>query len=235
MYLALQVKCKQKQVCIFFSTGWPTSLLKIRTPQFYNVNMWHMPQVAYSYWWSCATRKESSLTMRFSDEFAWLIVIKEISFFYTQTVHACPKLSRVEHTDSAKLALQKVLDKYLKWCVHTKLKGSSCPGNQRDILTRHSDAFIVWHHHLSACIYRMQRYCKRSRYYGCVLSIHDLFLLEPNHLNRVMCSLSFSLSLSLWLVLLPPLFNDVSLIRVPFNPKLLKSVEGPGMISVGFG
>lgn len=43
--------------------------------------------------------------MRFLDEFAWLIIIKEISFFYAEIVHTWAELSRVEPTDSVELSL----------------------------------------------------------------------------------------------------------------------------------
>lgn len=99
LYLALQAKCKQKQICLFFLPLFHLPVFwKSCTPQFYHVNMWHTPQEADSHWGLYATRKESSLTMRFLDKFAWLIIIKEISFFYSQIVHTWAELSRVEPT-----------------------------------------------------------------------------------------------------------------------------------------
>lgn len=150
----MQAKCKQKQICIFFPLLFHLPVFwKFYTPQFYRVNMWHMPQVAYSHWGLYATRKESSLTMRFLDEFTWLIIIKAISFFYAQIAHTWAELSRVEPTDSVELSLLKVLDKYLNWCVHTKLKINS-PGNSLVQETRG----MSWQDIVMPSLYTFQKY-----------------------------------------------------------------------------
>lgn len=63
----------------------------------------------------------------------------------------------------------------------------------RGVSWQNSDAFIVWHPHLSACNYRMKKHLKKAGYYGCVLFIKCPF---SYHLVIwiVTCSLSFSLA-----------------------------------------